>query len=84
MLKSRNPLNHFGWPVILFLTIYKVVKVARRSSSRLIKALYRDGAFYYVYILRECTTPVSFAAFLKSPAVISIGNIIVPIAGPVG
>jgi len=56
----------FQQTVILLLTIYKVIKVARHSRSRLIKALYRDGAFYYVYIL-----------------LISIGNIIVPIAGPV-
>jgi hypothetical protein len=77
-------LNQFGWLVILSLTLYKIVEIARLSNSRLIKTLYRDGIFYYVYILRECTTLCYYLSILKAPVVISVGNIIVPIAGPVG
>jgi hypothetical protein len=78
-------LNQLEWLVILSLTLYKAIKIARLSNSRLIKTLYRDGIFYYVYILRECTTLLlSSVAILKVPVVISVGNIIVPIAGPVG
>jgi hypothetical protein len=73
------------WLVILSLTLYKAIKIARLSNSRLIKTLYRDGIFYYVYILREWTALLlSSVAILKVPVVISVGNIIVPIAGPVG
>jgi hypothetical protein len=47
-------LNKLEWLVILSLTLHKAVDIARLSNSRLIKTLYRDGIFYYVYILREC------------------------------
>jgi hypothetical protein len=50
-------LNKLEWLVILSLTLYKAIKIARLSRSRrLIKTLYRDGIFYYVYIFGECTT----------------------------
>jgi len=56
----------FQQTVILSLTLYKAIKVARLSRSRVVTALARYGVFYYIYIF-----------------LISIGNIIVPIAGPV-
>jgi len=41
----------FQQTVILSLTFFKIIEITRLSSSKLIKTLYRDGIFYYVYIL---------------------------------
>jgi hypothetical protein len=75
-------LNQLESLVLLSLTLHQATKIARLSNSRLIRTLYRDGIFYYVYILRECTT-LFYYLLLKPAVVVSIGNI-VAITGPVG
>jgi hypothetical protein len=68
--------------VILIMTLYEGFKVSRFSSSRYLKTFFRDGIFYYIYILRRfCIT--LFRAVPDGLLVISAGNIVVLVAGPV-
>jgi len=45
----------FQETVVFSHTLHKAIKMARLSRSKLIKAFYQVGTFYYISIVRECT-----------------------------
>ncbi|EKM50592.1 uncharacterized protein PHACADRAFT_263959 [Phanerochaete carnosa HHB-10118-sp] len=60
--------------VVLGLTVFKMVHTSRRSTSPLVRSLYRDGIFFYLYLFAISlvnvvvllTTPREFANLLSS------------------
>ena len=59
----------FSFSVIVTLTIYRAVKTGVRSNDRLVQTLYRDGLFYFLYLLSESRTSIGF--FMESHLSIS-------------
>lgn len=70
--------------VTIILTLWIGVKRFRQSASPLVKVLYRDGAFYFIYTFCECRSSEKGGPTNEGHSVISAGNIVVLVAGPVG